>query len=145
MTVVCWDGTTLAADRRATMGGHTFPITKIFRIRDVLVGFSGAADRIGSFRRWVEFGCDDRSYPPNPENDCVVMVMLHRDGRIERYEDQPFPIVVEDTVHATGSGRDYARAAMHLGCDAQKAVEVACLFDENCGNGIDVLRFEGVS
>jgi hypothetical protein len=43
---------------------------------------------------------------------------------------------------AFGSGRDYAEAAMFLGCDAKRAVEVACQFQTDCGNGIDTLRLK---
>lgn len=46
-------------------------------------------------------------------------------------------------MHAIGTGRDYARAAMHLGRNAVEAVQVAILFDENCGNGVDTLTFPG--
>jgi ATP-dependent protease HslVU (ClpYQ) peptidase subunit len=49
---------------------------------------------------------------------------------------------VEDPFIAFGAGRDYAMAAMHLGCDAHRAVEVACVFDTGCGMGIDTLELD---
>jgi ATP-dependent protease HslVU (ClpYQ) peptidase subunit len=68
------------------------------------------------------------------------MTVVNRDGSVMRYEGA-WPIPIEDRQFAMGSGRDYARAAMHLGCSAAEAVAVACEFDENCGNGIDTLVF----
>jgi ATP-dependent protease HslVU (ClpYQ) peptidase subunit len=46
----------------------------------------------------------------------------------------------EDKKTATGSGRDYALAAMHCGKTAREAVEIACLFETGCGNGVDELE-----
>ena len=46
---------------------------------------------------------------------------------------------VEDQFAAWGSGRDFALTAMHLGKSAREAVEIACLFENGCGNGVDVL------
>lgn len=142
MTVIAWDGKTLAADKRASLGGYFFTSRKIYRIGDMLVGFSGASDRIGAFRIWLEAGADPAAYPANPADDSTFMLVIHRDGRVERFEDLPWPIPVEERYFSTGSGRDYARAAMHLGCTAAEACAIASLFDEGCGNGVDTLEFE---
>lgn len=144
MTVIAWDGTTLAADRRATLGGHTYATRKLFRIGDTLVGFSGSADRIGAYRAWLEAGRDVATYPKQEENSNVYFLVIHRDGTIERFEDTPWPIVICEPQAVLGSGRDYARAALHLGYDAVCAVSVACEFDESCGNGVYTLRFDAV-
>lgn len=78
MTVIAWDGKTLAADKRVGYGNMHRTTTKIRRVGDALVGCSGS----GSL----------------------------------------------------------AVAAMHLGKSAREAVEIACLYDMNCGNGIDTLE-----
>lgn len=39
-----------------------------------------------------------------------------------------------------GSGRDFAIAAMHCGKTAREAVEIASLYENGCGNGVDVLE-----
>lgn len=46
---------------------------------------------------------------------------------------------IEEPRCCWGSGRDFAEAVLHLGHDARKAVEVACHFQTDCGNGIDSL------
>jgi len=141
MTVICWDGKTLAADKRATSEGFVYACTKIFRIGDRLLGFAGDAARAGEFRAWFEDGCDPAKYPKNDDEDASYFMAVRRDGTIERYESRGWPIIVEEKQFACGYGRDYAIAAMYLGCDAVQAVEVACRFNESCGNGVDTLQF----
>lgn len=142
MTVIAWDGHRLAGDKRGNSGGCIFTSRKIYRFRDCLVGFIGSADRVGALMEWIRGGCEPTKYPANPIDDNCFMLMVCRDGRILRYEDTPWPIAIEDKKYAMGSGGDAARAAMHLGCSAQKAVEIAFLFDLCCGDGVDVLSFE---
>lgn len=76
---------------------------------------------------------------PDTKNDCSFMV-IRPDGEIHVFDGTHTPVVIEDGYVACGSGRDYAMAAMYLGCDAKKAVEVACAHDTSCGRGIDVLE-----
>ena len=142
MTVVAWDGHTLAADKRGVQSGFHYPVTKIFRAGDRLVGFAGQADRIGEFRAWFASGADPATFPPNTGENASYFFAVRRDGTIERYESTGWPIIVEGSRFACGDGRDYALAAMHLGCDAAAAVGVACTFDVSCGDGLDTLTFE---
>jgi hypothetical protein len=146
VTVIAWDGKTLAADKRGSQGGFTFTVTKIFRVGDRLVGFAGNASRIGEFRAWLEAGADPKAYPVNKHegdgSECCWMLVIRADGVIEKYESSGYPIIVEERHFASGNGRDYATAAMHLGCDAKTAVDIACRFDDSCGNGVDTLTLE---
>lgn len=140
MTVIVWDGVTLAADRRAVAGLGIYTISKIARCGDRLVGVSGRGDKIREFQQWVRDGRKLDAYPEREGDDChFTAIAIAPDGTIERYEDSPHPIVVEDATHAIGSGGILARVALHLGKSAAEAVEIAGLFDEQCGSGIDVL------
>lgn len=142
MTVVAWDGRTLAADKRMSIGCHVVTVRKIYRSGDSLVAFTGTAKHVGALLAWFADGAKPEAYPKFDKDESCGMTVVHRNGMIQRYEDSGYPIGIEDRQFANGSGGDYARAAMHLGCSAVEAVEVACRFDENCGNGIDVLQFE---
>jgi hypothetical protein len=145
VTVIVWDGTTLAADRRACANGFTYSVTKIARVGDCLVALSGYFGRFGLYKAWLASGRNPELLPPRPHDDrewsqCLV---IHRDGAIERFEGgSPAPIIVEERWHTMGSGRDYAAAALYLGCDAARAVEVASALSEECGNGVDTLTFD---
>jgi len=143
MTVIAWDGTTLAADKRACAEGYIYSVTKVYRIANCLVGFSGNAAHIGRYRAWIVGGCDPTTYPPQVEHEHSRMLVIRRDRTIERYETTGWPMIIEERQHAMGSGRDFAAAAMHLGCDARRAVEVASALSEWCGNGVDTLTFDG--
>lgn len=143
MTVIAWDGGTLAGDKRACCAGQMMTVTKVFRVPVVsgsaLVGVAGHGDKIGEFVDWVRRGMDVATYPKN--EDAFTALVIMPDGEIRQYERTPYPIVVEELSHTIGSGRDFALAAMALGKSAKEAVEFTARFDENCGNGVDALPF----
>jgi len=144
MTTIAWDGKTLAADKRATHGGLIFTVTKIFRIRGYLVGASGDFDRIMETIAWFSDGADPAKVPPHSRSndEYVGMLVIGPGGLIEKYERGPLPYRIESKLHAIGSGRDFAMAAMYLGKTAIEAVEVATALDTGTGNGVDTLMLE---
>lgn len=142
MTTIAWDGKTLAADKRFTIGGCAATGTKIFHLEDLLVGFSGSAAQAMEMLAWLEAGEDPEEFPASQRDadDAVAVLVVRKGGWIDVYERTPFPMRIEDKFYAMGSGRDYALAAMHLGKTAREAVEVSCVFEVDCGNGIDELK-----
>lgn len=145
MTIIAWDGKTLAADKQATNSGFALKVTKIYRFGDELIAAAGESDSGEALRYWYMNGADIGKYPdntdPNGYSKASLMV-ISRDGTIRKFEMAPHPILIESGYCAMGSGRDYALATMHLGYDARKAVEVASALDVDCGLGIDVLMFD---
>lgn len=141
MTCVAWDGKTLAADRRITYGGTIAEITKIFKIYGLLVGGAGEFPFVLAMVEWVRGGRVAEQFPESQRNkdDWQPLIVIELDGTSSLYERTPFPVCYESKFIAIGSGREYARAAMHLGKTAREAVEVACALDVNCGSGIDTL------
>ena len=126
-----------------TYGGHFNTVTKLARAGRYICGFSGSAQAIGGFVAWLNAGANPAEYPVAKEDDQKAYVLCVRDDRtVWKFENSPYPIGLEDAHAASGSGRDYARAAMHLGKSAREAVEIACLFDESCGNGADTLTLD---
>lgn len=146
MTVIVWDGKTLAADRRALNNGYAGTVTKIRRgPAGSLVAYSGDYDTGVALADWYCNGADSAKYPNNRDKDAycrAYLLVIEASGAVVRYEREAVPLRFLDPVAAMGSGRDYALAALHLGCDAVKAVEVAMALDTNCGNGIDTLTLE---
>lgn len=140
MTVIAWDGKTLAADKRAVTSGLARTVTKILRHQDKLLGASGTFDNGNQMVEWFKGGCDPEKFPrcQSDKDDYTILVVVDSNG-LRIYEKGPYPLLMEDPFFAAGSGRDYAIAAMHLGCSASEAVSVACKFDTSCGNGIDEL------
>lgn len=143
MTVIVWDGTTLAADKQGTSANLARTVTKIHRIPNGILGFCGVLSHGMAVLEWFRNG-EDKDKWPYPKGDDVAstaVLVIRADGACMYHTDEgPHPERFEDPFIAIGSGRDYAMAAMYLGCDARHAVEVACKFDVTCGQGIDTLE-----
>lgn len=146
MTVIAWDGQTLAADKRLNCQGLRRTATKIFRIGNSLYGCAGNASQARAIRHWLESGADPAEWPDKQDTDdfdCTLL-QIAPGPVVMLYAHTPYPIVLEDEQFAAGSGRDYALAAMHLGCDARRAVAVASHFETSCGDGIDSLSLQPI-
>jgi hypothetical protein len=142
MTVIAWDGKTLAADKLCVNGGLRGTVTKIFRAGDCLVGGSGDFSFVLAMVDWVQKGRDPAAFPADQRNkdNWQPMLVIEADGTPSLYDQTPFPIRQEQAYIAIGSGRDFAMAAMYLRKTAVEAVEVAIALNSGCGNGIDELR-----
>lgn len=142
MTVIAWDGRMLAADKMATNAGLNRTVTKIWKPRPgLLLAIAGDFSVAVEMREWFLAGADPKEFPSKARDDVSSLIVVTAHG-YAKYESGPYPLPFDDTHMAIGSGRDYAIAAMHLGLDAMEAVRVACLFDVNCGNGVDVLTLD---
>lgn len=138
MTVIAWDGKTLAADKRSTDCGQPRTTTKIVRAPDgALVAACGDTGMARALRAWWVSGHDTSQYPDADSKADLFIVT--KDGEQRLYQGSGHPILLEDKTFAMGTGRDYANAAMHYGRTAIEAVELACLWDSGCGNGVDTL------
>ncbi|HCZ49097.1 MAG TPA: hypothetical protein DCZ11_08840 [Gammaproteobacteria bacterium] len=142
MTVIAWDGKTLAADKRTCSGTLIGVTTKIRRLRGHLCGVTGQLDFGEQMFAWFDAGADPEGFPQSQrdKDDWAGLVAIDLSGRILRYERTPYPLVVEQQKAAWGSGRDFALCAMvRFGVSAREAVEIASMFDCGCGNGVDEL------
>lgn len=146
MTVIAWDGKTLAADKQ---GGNEWTkygtTTKIRRIRGHLVGCAGTSSLARAMLAWFEAGAVEADFPEaqsDTDKACTVLVITP-DGRCTVYQSTPQPIEYENSYYAIGSGQDAAAAVMELGHDARTAVEIASRVCVGCGNGIDTLELHG--
>lgn len=144
MTVIVWDGRTLAADKRCSYGGMVCTVTKIFRVGDLLVGGSGDFPHVLAMVDWVRRGRTVSDFPQaqRDKDDWQTVMVIEPDGAALVYERTPYPVKYEQDCMVIGSGREYARAALYMGATAAEAVAVASALDVNCGNGIDTLTIE---
>jgi hypothetical protein len=141
MTVIAWDGHTLAADKQM---GTAYPrlVTKIRRLATrELVGVTGRFDQGLELIAWYEAGADPATFPAFQanESDNSELIIVRPSGIVYSLSNRPIAMPLENSQHAVGSGRDFAAAAMYLGCDARRAVEVACALAADCGGGVDSL------
>lgn len=140
MTIVCWDGKTLAADKQSTNANFGSVVTKIFRVPDGLVGLMGGEAHAMELLEWFRNGHLPEKYPSGKDRDSTAdAVFVSKSGEFFAFAG-PYGAKRENKFCAFGAGRDYALAAMYLGKNAREAVEVACALDVTCGNGIDALE-----
>lgn len=144
MTCIAWDGKTLAADKRACIGTMIRTTTKIFKVNGCLTGYSGDASFGEQVLAWFKAGekVEDFPHHQRDKDDWAGLLVIRPDGTIQKYERTPYPLTFEDKLFAFGCGRDFALAAMYCGKTALEAVELTCLLDNGCGNGIDTLTLD---
>jgi hypothetical protein len=140
LTVIAFDGKTLAADKACATSGYISTVTKLFRINGLPVALSGDETAAMAFLAWFGGARDPAAYPKLMETEETNAYVLEKDGFLRRYGKGPHPARIEDTHFAAGCGRDYALAAMYLGKDAVEAVKVACALDTHCGKGCDSME-----
>ena len=139
MTVIAWDGKTLAADKQATSCGLAMTTTKIRQIEDGSVAaYTGDQDSGEVILQWYEDGADPMLWPVVQQTSKGWARLIVADAKGCRvYDRRPIAVEVEDSFAAGGSGRDFAVAALHCGKSAREAVETASLYSIDCGKGMD--------
>jgi ATP-dependent protease HslVU (ClpYQ) peptidase subunit len=140
MSVVVWDGKTLAADRQITSAEMRVTVSKMKRLLDgTLLAWVGSQDGGLVMARWYENGEDVNAWPESQKDkkDWTRLIVVKPDGRVFFYERLGEPINVIETPIAWGSGRDFAMGALAMGADARKAVEVANSLCVSCGMGVE--------
>lgn len=141
MTVIAFDGKTLAADKQCTAFGYAHIVTKIHRVPGGLVGFTGNSGHAAALLAWFRDSRPVENWP-KAHDESAGAIFVCETGEVLCYSgtDGPYGEKREDKFMAFGCGRDYALAAMYLGKTAAEAVEIACALDVNCGMGIDTLE-----
>ena len=144
MSVIAWDGKTLAADRQASFGGRVTTSVKIFKHEDKLIGLIGPHESSCRLYNWILNGMNPVSFPRELESDGAIPIVyvIPRTGHAVKFEDCAYPIVVKDEFWAAGSGGDLALGAMAMGATAEEAVEVASKYNIYCGCGVDRFSFD---
>lgn len=145
MSIIVWDGKTLAADKQTTNVNLKRPAPpKIFRRGDLMFAGVGQHQSVRALMEWASGGMLPATFPKDymDSSGSTALWIINRNGTIGRLEDGPFVIIQDQPYFADGSGRDFAYGAMAMGADAVKAVEIACQYDIYCGGGIDTLTFD---
>jgi 20S proteasome alpha/beta subunit len=144
MTVIAWDGLTLAADKMVYYETSKAVTTKIYKFPvdegHILVGWSGDCANGQEMLNWVKEGRIPEKFPIcQKEAKSGALMVIEADGAIKCYFTGPFALKLEDSFHAIGSGDEFAMAALYLGYSAEVAVKTASALCPSCGNGIDTL------
>lgn len=139
MTVIVWDGKTLAADRRSLLDGIISECTKLtvenIDGRSCAIAFAGLHKDGLALKRWFLDGADG-IFPKVDEGTSPVLVVAYK-GRCVYFEGNSEPILCEGKYDAWGCGAPVALGALAMGADAVQAVRVACELNCFCGNGVN--------
>lgn len=140
MSIVVWDGHTLATDRAATDGAIKWRAAKAWRFGEAILSGVGPVQSILAMREWYMRGADPADLPivQLSPNWCHFIV-VRKDG-LHRYEQGPYPIHHGRDQCAFGEGKDFAYGALAMGADAAKAVEITNMFSTVCGHGVDTYQ-----
>lgn len=138
MTVIAWDGKTLAADRQSTCAGMRSTTAKIRHLPDGdYAACTGGSDVCHMLVEWYKNGAKPSEWPAvQATDDWARLIIASKDG-VVFYERHPVAMLVRDKFIAFGSGRDFAMGAMAAGATASEAVDIASRFSTSCGLGVD--------
>lgn len=141
MTVIAWDGKTLAADRQVTSGyTKNKRTTKIRKFENVICGVTGESKYADALFKWVEGGRIKERFPSFSDDNQVMLVVID-DKELTEYWASTFETKYpRNEIAAWGTGKELALGAMAAGADAKKAVEIASEYNLYCGGGIDVVE-----
>lgn len=145
MTVIAWDGKTLAADKLGSNGNTKTTVLKIYRHEGELLGVTGNMSIGMEMLAWYMAGAKAADYPAsNKDADKAgcSLVVIGADGSVKKYESGPHAFRMFGQYLAFGCGDEAALVAMHCGKTAAEAVEIACMFNSGCGNGVDTLALQ---
>jgi hypothetical protein len=144
MTVIAWDGKTLAADRLSTQYSLKQTTNKIFKANingvTTLLGITGDAVTGMKIVRHLVYG-DEYPENGNSENSHAACIAIDKTG-IYKYNHLDTPIKLLDEKMAFGSGQDFALACMKCGLTAIQAVEMTNTLSSACGNGYDFFTLD---
>lgn len=147
MTVIAYDGVTLAADKKASCQGVSISCTKLRRVEGgVLLAACGDAANGSSMFAWFLAGMPADEFPNKgrERRDMTWLIAVYPNGKVLEWNDTPVPITHDaDQPLAWGSGMEAALAALHMGATARRAVEVANMIVDSCGMGVDSFERKG--
>jgi hypothetical protein len=145
MTVLAWDGKTLAADKLMCSGETAMLTTKIERWEKWLLGTAGNASVGREMLDWFKDGAEPKAFPTSNrklDEGSTLLVVDVETRQASFYISTPHPIQLASQHCALGTGDAAALVAMACGKTAREAVLLASQFVVSCGGGIDAIDLE---
>ncbi len=109
------------------------------------VGLIGCCGEIGAMVRVVDWLMEggSRKKAPNLPDDCEFeAIIVSPEGEVLHYDRHLVPIQVVNELHAIGSGRKLALGAMMAGASADKAVQIACQYDNGSREPVRMIHLQ---
>ncbi len=141
MTTIAVKDGIMAGDKQATSVSLKIKVTKIFRIRDEIIGVAGDYDAAMKFVK--EYKRDENLLEEKDDTkaDFEYLKIIKKDKKIYHGNGYGTPWVMEQTFASIGTGRKCAYAAMHCGKSSKEAVKISGVYDNNTGPIVQELKF----
>lgn len=143
MSVLVWDGKTMAADSYGNDGFAAFPVTKLWEVDGNLCGAVGGVQAVSLLETWTNRDYDLEEYPQEARLN-KAQLLVAADKHLVRYNGTPIAIRLPlKTMLAIGEGSQYAYGALDMGATAEQAVAIAidrCIYCN--GKPISISRSE---
>lgn len=124
----------MSADTMVSGGGSVYYTTKIFRIRDAIVGVAGDVANTTKFLAWFRKECPSDEVGMSLDDDKTFEGLVLRPQGLFYYADCVEPDKLHDKFHAIGSGAAYGKSALALGQSTAGAVSHTCIMlPSHCG------------
>lgn len=143
MSVIVWDGFSLAVDNGATDGFSMWEADKVWVHEGEFLTGTGHVSTILEMRDWYRSGADPTLFPfvqRVPETTCNFIVV--NSTGLHRYERTHIPIDHGFRMCAFGHGKDFAYGALAMGATAEQAATIASKFSIHCGMGVTTYVME---
>lgn len=144
MSVIAYDGKSIASDMQASFGHLKRTSSKLRRTFDdeneYIIGVTGTIVNGAMMFDWFAKGHDPATFPDcqkDKEDWARLIIAKVGTNQLWYIDRQPVWIPIQDPFMAWGSGEDFALGALAMGATARQAVEIACRFSADCGMGIE--------
>ena len=153
MTVVVWDGETLATDRQANDGSLKWETDKAWYVmrddKPYIVSGVGYLKYIIALREWFTKGAEPDKYPQGLEVGVhritsSQLVVVSKDEGLILYDDTPHPVTYGFTPCAFGDGKEFSYGALSMGATSSEAVGVTNEHSLHCGKGVALYSLDNL-
>jgi len=136
VSIVVWDGNSLAVDRSCTDGVTVWEVDKLWEFNGEAITGVGDMAALTLMRDWYMAGAMRAEFRPVPSRTTLIVVNV--DKGLVKYEASPDRVEHGRNKCAFGTGRAYAMGAMAMGATARQAAIVAAEFDPHCSTKLDM-------
>ena len=143
MTVIVWDGKTLATDRMANDGSQKWESSKAWYSKNkdnevCIVSGVGLLSYIKQLSDWYLKGMQEPV--PTIPHGMAQLVVVKADGLYELHYNK---LIKRNPPCAFGDAKDMAMGALGMGATSQQAVEVCNNNALQCGKGVELYTLQG--
>ena len=149
MTTIAYDGTTLSADGRVTVGSTIVheKENKIVKLKNLKYGshelcYAAFAGSLSSFHEYLILLAMGEPEEHSDSSDVEILFITSKGKALVKEPGKVILIECQEKHIALGSGSDFARSAMKLGFSTKEAVKHATTMDIYSGGRVRTVKIK---